>query len=270
MAWGALAYRRREIKRLAERIKKNKEEKAQLSGGEEGVRRDDPDRWTMAEDSPGIKRFRTLMMVNVPPDSEDYLYIGILTLVRDEEMIRAYFDHYLHQHRIRKGQAQITGRMVPPSIAGKQFPADRVHHRVLHPGSLFTKQQVPKEVELPPVTPTLRIQDMEKIGRDSGEHEAEAATADGEDWSPTEDIFDSEVDEIILVRKLGAIESLRSRRQAVLKDLEMVGLIGVYVDFVLTPGSREPRSACIESSLKTQSSAKRTAGTAIKAGTAST
>jgi hypothetical protein len=139
----------------------------------------------------------------------------MLRAVRDEEMIRAYFDHYLHQHRIRKGRAQATGKLVPPTVAGRQFPADKAHHRILHPGTMFTKQQAPKEVDLPPVTPTLRIQDMEKLGRDSGDG--------GEEWTPSdEDLFESEVDEVIMVRKLGAIESLRSRRQAVLRDLEMV------------------------------------------------
>jgi hypothetical protein len=70
IAWGALAYRRREIQRLAARVKKSQEEKLHITGGEEGLSRDDPDRWTVAEDSDGIRKFRTLMMVNVPPDSK--------------------------------------------------------------------------------------------------------------------------------------------------------------------------------------------------------
>jgi hypothetical protein len=71
ITWGALAYRRREIRRLAERIKQSREEKRLISGGEDGRQADgEDDRWTVADDSEGIKKFRTLMVTNIPPDSE--------------------------------------------------------------------------------------------------------------------------------------------------------------------------------------------------------
>lgn len=70
MAWGALAYRRREIKRLTDRVRTARADRIRSSGGEEGARLNDTDRWSVADDSAGIKKFRTVMMVNVPPDSK--------------------------------------------------------------------------------------------------------------------------------------------------------------------------------------------------------
>lgn len=168
-----------------------------------------------------------------------------LIAVRDEEMIRSYFDYYLHQHRLRKGEAQSTGRIISPTTAG--FPADKVRHRILQPGTLFAKQQAPKEVDLPPVTPTFRIQDMEKAPRASGEG--------AEEWNLPDDLIDSEVDEVIMVRKLGAIESLRSRRQDVLKDLELVRM---ELFRELTTGSRQPCSPGLEGCQEAQGYASET------------
>jgi hypothetical protein len=73
ITWGALAYRRREIKRLAKRVEESREARRRLARGEDGlsnVAADEAERWSVGDDREGIKRFRTLMVTNVPPDSE--------------------------------------------------------------------------------------------------------------------------------------------------------------------------------------------------------
>jgi hypothetical protein len=52
-------------------------EKRQVSRGEEGLLREDNDGWAVADQSEGIKKFRTLMVINVPPDSE---FISLMDL----------------------------------------------------------------------------------------------------------------------------------------------------------------------------------------------
>lgn len=73
ITWGALAYRRRELRRLAARVKESREAKRQLGGGEEGISAED-DTWTAGDDGEGIKRFKTLMVTNVPPDSTPWAH----------------------------------------------------------------------------------------------------------------------------------------------------------------------------------------------------
>lgn len=68
VTWGGLAYRRREIKRLEERVKESRAKHQRVEAGETGIQ--EADGWSVADDSEGIKRFRTLMVTNVPPDSE--------------------------------------------------------------------------------------------------------------------------------------------------------------------------------------------------------
>lgn len=67
IAWGALGYRKRELRRLEAKVTAARAH-AQLGltaadGGDKG------DEWTIGEDSEGIKKWRTVMMTNVPPDS---------------------------------------------------------------------------------------------------------------------------------------------------------------------------------------------------------
>ncbi len=71
ITWGGLAYRRREISRLAERVKESRMRETRITGGENGVINEDAEGRTVADDSEGIKRFRTIMVTNVPPDSEN-------------------------------------------------------------------------------------------------------------------------------------------------------------------------------------------------------
>jgi hypothetical protein len=74
IGWGALAYRRRGIARLRKKVEQARGEKRQVSRGEEGLLQEG---WAVADQSEGIKKFRTLMVINVPPDSE---YISFLDL----------------------------------------------------------------------------------------------------------------------------------------------------------------------------------------------
>nr|XP_031860912.1 uncharacterized protein CI109_003639 [Kwoniella shandongensis]KAA5527984.1 hypothetical protein CI109_003639 [Kwoniella shandongensis] len=122
ITWGGLAYRRRELKLLEGKVKAARAAKREVTRGEDGE-----DRFSVGEDCEGIKKFRSLMVTNVPPD------------MRDENVLRDYFDYYLHRHYNRREQTS------------------------------------------------------------QGTH----------------------VDEVILVRKLGTLISLRSRRHDVLKKLEV-------------------------------------------------
>jgi hypothetical protein len=98
--------------------------------------------------------------------------------------------------------------MVPPAITGTRPSTDSGRHFLFHPGALVHKFQSKREAEFPPVLNTL-----EKDGRVSGE---------GDGCAIMDDNASSEVDEVILVRKLGSISSLRERRTKVLRQLEMV------------------------------------------------
>jgi hypothetical protein len=51
-------------------VEKSRGEKRQASGGEEGLLNGNDTSWSVAEKCEGIKKFRTLMVINVPPDSE--------------------------------------------------------------------------------------------------------------------------------------------------------------------------------------------------------
>jgi len=69
ITWGGLAYRRREVKRLEKKVKASRADRQRVTGGETGVAEGDT-ACSVGDDSEGIKRFRTLMVTNVPPDSE--------------------------------------------------------------------------------------------------------------------------------------------------------------------------------------------------------
>jgi hypothetical protein len=129
-----------------------------------------------------------------------------LTIVRDEQTLQDYFDYYIRCHRMRKGEAQAMNMIVPPAITGTRPSTDSGRHFLLYPGALVHKFHTSRRnLGLPPVAPT-----MEKGG------------TSGDGCAITDDNWPSEVDEVILVRKLGSIFSLRDRRTKVLRQLEMV------------------------------------------------
>ena len=141
----------------------------------------------------------TVSVLTARPTSADLV-------VRDENTLRDYFDYYIHLHRVRKGEAQANGMIVPPAITGTRPSTDGGRPHMFQPTMLFHKLQSVKEAELPPVAPG-----VEKLDREQEE--------DG--CAVLDDNLDSEVDEVVLVRKLGSIYSLRDRRTKVLRQLEM-------------------------------------------------
>lgn len=147
ITWGGLAYRRREIRALAAKVQKERASKRVASGGEEGM--------AVLEDCEGIKRFRTVMVLNIPPD------------MRDENVLQDYFDHYIDKYHQRK-----------------QGPSKR------KPLAKMFRQAIP-------------------IGQNPSY---------SVDVGPSEK---SSVEDIVLVRKLGVLINLRSRREEVLKKLEI-------------------------------------------------
>jgi hypothetical protein len=213
IGWGALAYRRRGIARLRKKVEQARGEKRQVSRGEEGLLQEDNQGWAVADQSEGIKKFRTLMVINVPPDSEYISFLDLtgLTAVRDEQTLQDYFDYYIKLHRLRKGEATAMDMIAPPTITGTRPSTESGRHFLLYPGALVHKFHTSRRnLGLPPVAPS-----MEKGGSSGDAADDCAIMNDNEKCS-------SEVDEVILVRKLGSIFSLRDRRTKVLRQLEMV------------------------------------------------
>lgn len=129
-----------------------------------------------------------------------------LTLaVRDENVLRDYFDYYIHSHRVRKGEAVANDMIVPPAITGTRPSTDSGRSRLFQSGGFLHKLQSARQAELPSVAP--------------GDEKMDRVSGDG--CAILDDNVDSEVDEIVLVRKLGSIYSLRDRRTKVLRQLEL-------------------------------------------------
>lgn len=134
-----------------------------------------------------------------------------LTAVRDEQTLQDYFDYYIKLHRMRKGEATAMDMIVPPAITGTRPSSESGRHFLLYPGALVHKFHTSRRnLGLPPVAPS-----MEKGG----------SSGDGCAIMNGDEKCSSVVDEVILVRKLGSIFSLRDRRTKVLRQLEMVRLL---------------------------------------------
>lgn len=67
ITWGGLAYRRREIRKLAAKVEADKAQEKMVTQSENGFAAT----WRGSEWN-GVKRYRTLMVTNVPPDSESH------------------------------------------------------------------------------------------------------------------------------------------------------------------------------------------------------
>ncbi|ODN77902.1 hypothetical protein L202_05008 [Cryptococcus amylolentus CBS 6039] len=150
ITWGALAYRRREIRALGVKLEEEKAAARLKSRGEEG--QDDIHPYA---DRPGLKRFRTIMVTNIPPD------------MRDEKVLKEYFDYYIQRHHARKADPQ------------KRVPIGTIIKQVIPIGQ----------------NPSYSV-----------------------DVEPSEG---SDVEEIVLVRKLSRLQNLRNRRENVLRQLEI-------------------------------------------------
>ncbi|ORX36074.1 hypothetical protein BD324DRAFT_642750 [Kockovaella imperatae] len=200
ITWGGLAYRRRENRRLERSLKHSREAlsapvmvTAPTKEGNETARPAVP---RGADEPEGAKRFRTLIVENIPPD------------MRNEDVLRDYFDHYLERHRLRSGEITHTATWVKKQVEEKQGQIMRhVHFR---PSEMFKAKPSP----VPPIA--IAIGDSQPMTRGDTEQ-----TFDVVDHDSADGMMESEVDEIILVRKLGAVQSLRARRNAVLRQLEV-------------------------------------------------
>lgn len=126
----------------------------------------------------------------------------ICTAVRDEDVLREYFDHYIDFHRSKHGN-----KVPRISIPIKKF----VPHS-LRPSNLFKKE---KESRTPPLVKVTNVDEKELPDLPNGKK----THNDEEDQ---EHVENSEVDEVILVRKLSPLQSLRQRRDGVLRELEVV------------------------------------------------
>lgn len=122
---------------------------------------------------------------------------------------------------------------------------DTVFQRVaLSPRRLLKKPTGPKADPLVPTTPINESDDPHK-----------PRTSDDE--TPEEDTFESEIDDVILVRKLASVGSLRGRRMAVLRQLEVVSIARTRMPFADHSGSRQTRPEGVESGVQVQSEASR-------------
>lgn len=119
--------------------------------------------------------------------------------MRDEATLRDYFDHYIHRHRVRSGHVtqQINAPNAPPE--GKE---DTALQRIAFSPKRLLRTKAAK---------ANNIEDREE----------EIVKSVGQSLEECDD-FESEVDEVILVRKLGRLVNLRDRRNAVLRQLEVV------------------------------------------------
>ena len=131
----------------------------------------------------------------------------MLISVRDERILHDYFDYYIHRHRVRLGQANVKRA----SPAAPDVRADPIFRRIaLSPRRLLRKAAASNVDSAVLPTPTRDSIDIKP-------------PANGEEQNQIdEDNSESEVDEVILVRKLGSVASLRARRLDVLRQLEVV------------------------------------------------
>ncbi|EIW72492.1 hypothetical protein TREMEDRAFT_66911 [Tremella mesenterica DSM 1558] len=179
IAWGGLGYRRRQIKQLRRRIETGQYARRQLTGGEDGNAAA-----VHGDDCEGIKRFKTIMVTNVPPD------------MRNEQTIRDYFEHHIHRYRARFGDGAQQPKSSP--IFGRKKSEKG---RLARHSSVFRKNNEKGETPHSSPVPEEELSANDCASADD-EHEAR------------------EVDEVIFVRKLGPLENLRARRHAVLRQLE--------------------------------------------------
>ncbi len=218
ITWGGLAYRRREVRQLAARVKALQQAKILAARGEDGIAGGETYKWTVGNDCEGIKRFRTLLVANIPPDSTQRLLSRLSTIadtveVRDEQTLRDYFDYYLHRHLARSNNMPIPKETPRISKEGARYAVSRPSTQQSHIGfnEVVKKRNHPKTND-------------EKASKSPDFTDA-PARASGETQAGDSDLlWESEVHEVILVRKLGPLANLRDRRQKVLRQLEVVSV----------------------------------------------
>lgn len=160
----------------------------------------------------------------------------MLNAVRDEDILREYFDHNLQRHRARTNRSGITmtGAMKevnkafirPAMMLARNNNSREMFSRVGSAIGLSDRRdsQDHRSGNATPVTPLSRVatSPLEMEGRALGKSERSEAPKTVCLQPEVEDEDDGDVEEVILVRKLGGLISLRERRGKVLKDLELV------------------------------------------------
>ncbi len=133
--------------------------------------------------------------------------------VRDEQTLRDYFDYYLHRHLARSNNMPIPKETPRISKEGARYAVSRPSTQQSHIGfnEVVKKRNHPKTND-------------EKASKSPDFTDA-PARASGETQAGDSDLlWESEVHEVILVRKLGPLANLRDRRQKVLRQLEVVSV----------------------------------------------
>jgi hypothetical protein len=143
--------------------------------------------------------------------------------VRDEATLEEYFNHYIHQHRRR-----ILDRTRPNQPITLTAPSRAASPGItpIGPKSLFKK--APRPISDISDSPTSQS-GLAAGARKERTSSSDGSVPDGDVAERDRDIelvdmdeMETEVEEVILVRKLGSLISLRDRRLKVLRELEMV------------------------------------------------
>jgi hypothetical protein len=135
--------------------------------------------------------------------------------VRDEDTLEDYFNHYIHSHRRRvlaRSRPNQPTNVMPISRPATPGPSP------VGPMSLFKKAPRPV-VES---TPAIETTEAASTSRKERTSSPDGSDPDGDIDLVDAEEMETEVEEVILVRKLGSLISLRDRRVKVLKELELV------------------------------------------------
>lgn len=173
-------------------MKALRESHRQSEGGESGLNAQENERREAIEGCEGIKRYRTLLVSNIPPD------------MRDEATLASYFNHYLNRHI---GRMAKSGNSAP-------IPRTSTSEPVVPPHPPSTIRKILKRKQR---TDVIQEIDGDKTPRESWSKIRTGGEEEAEDE-------DNHIDEVILVKKLSGLYNLRSRRDDVLKRLEIVSL----------------------------------------------
>jgi hypothetical protein len=158
--------------------------------------------------------------------------------VRDEDILREYFDHNLQRHRARTNRSLITmtGAMKevnkafirPALMLARNNNSREMFSRV---GSAIGLSDRRDSADLrsgnsgsaTPVTPAAKSAGPDGEGNPLSKERSNDAPRSALSRDEDAEEEEGDVEEVILVRKLGSLISLRERRGKVLKDLELVG-----------------------------------------------
>ena len=120
--------------------------------------------------------------------------------MRNGEHLREYFEHYLHRYKLHFDQATLLSKLDRTTAKTRERAG-----KIIRKGAFFRKSKGEKDVQ------------------DTAAGTSQETVIDDDDFSDEGDChYAGEVDEVIFVRKLGALASLRQRRLVVVRQLEVV------------------------------------------------